>query len=89
MKDALGNVIKKDDFYGHSTRTSGYVNVVVGKVTEIDDNGYVSLENVVKGRAMYEKDIKLIKNDKKKIRVLANSLFPINSEVQWLKDAQN
>ena len=56
MKDALGKIIEVDKVYGHSTRTSGFVTVVIGRVMELNDKGVV-LNIIHRGQSSFDNDM--------------------------------
>ena len=82
MKDALGKPIELDKVYGHSTRTSGFVTVVIGRVMEMNDKGVV-LNIIHRGQSSFDNDMRRTKIGRSVITVLSNSLFPVNEFVDW------
>ena len=84
-KDALGNPIKIGEIYGHSTRTSGFVTVVLGEATNISDTG-VEITILNRGQGLYKEPIHEAKIGRKIVTLLGNSIFPIQGKIQWAKD---
>ena len=85
MKDALGNDLLIGSFYGHSVRTSGFVDVVIGELIEINDKT-VKLEISNRGRALYDDNITESKIKRKIVSVISNGLFPVSDyNVNWEK----
>jgi hypothetical protein len=86
-RNALGQPIKVGDWCGHSIRTSGVVEVTIGRVKELTE-GKAVLENVCRGRGLYEDTISNIKVKRSQVTLVANSLFPVESVIMWdgLKD---
>lgn len=88
MKDALGQDIQIDQLYGHSTRTSGFVTVVIGRATETNDKGVV-LSIIQRGQSSFDNTIKKTKIGRKIITVLSNSLFPVSGFVSWAEPTKD
>ena len=83
MKDALGNTIIEGKVYGHSTRTSGSVSVVIGTAIEVTEK-VVKLKILKRGMAIYEDDIKESKSKRSIISLTPNSVFPVNEkDISW------
>jgi hypothetical protein len=81
MKDALGNDIVIGKSYGYSVRNSGAVEVIVGEVSEIQDDG-VKIVNIKRGRGFGNQEITPV-NPKRSIgKVIPNSLFPVE-HIKW------
>ncbi|MCK5536517.1 MAG: hypothetical protein KAI79_06805, partial [Bacteroidales bacterium] len=85
MKDALGNDVVLGKMYGHSTRTSGFVTVVLGEATNISDTG-VEITIVNRGQGLYKEPIHEAKIGRKIVTLLGNSIFPIQDKIQWAQD---
>ena len=84
MKDALGFEMEIGKLYGYSNRTNGWVKVVIGICTKINESS-VTLQVIKRGSTIYNDNIK--QEDLKRrstINPNSNSLFPLqNSNTNW------
>lgn len=83
VKDALGNKIIIGEKYGHTSRISGNVEVVIGEAIKAEDDK-ILLGNIKRGRGIYSGEIFSLKKIKRKmVSLIPNSVFPIKNEESW------
>jgi hypothetical protein len=79
----MGNEVEIGRLYGYSSRSSGFVTVVVGKATGTT-NKSVSLKVIHRGHALYNEPVTPEKSEKPTVAVVPNTIFPLaSSDVHW------
>ena len=76
MKDALGNEIKLNEWYGYSRLSNGIVHVVIGKAIKTTDKR-VTLGEVTRQWGAYGNP-NTIKESSKNSSVYPRTVFPLN-----------
>lgn len=77
MQDALNKEIVIGNDYGYSNNKNGFTTIVIGKASRLTEKG-VTLDVIVRKRALYDSVPEIDLTHGKKVNVKSNMLFPIN-----------
>lgn len=80
MKDALGNEIILNEYYGYSNNRNGHTSVRVGRVVKLNEKS-VTIKVEIAKAAVYNNEVeddKFLSRDT--ISVKSNMIFPIHKD---------